>query len=312
MKTLPLLTMLVLACTSLKAFNPDYTIVPFRLHRNIIIVQGQADKVAGYFILDTGVASLTLNSKYFYGTETNITFYDVHGNASKVTTIVTNLHLGDWTFKNELAHVVDFHALEKALPFPVIGCIGVAPFQDCELVLDYVFQELTIYKLDNAGNRKSDYFLHTHALETLYFKKDDGMPIIPIKIGEQSLQLGLDSGAGINLLNEKLKSSLTPYIIQSGNGNVTGINSKMENLEMAKIEAIQVGKLNCLPMRMMFTSIEKLNKVSPRVKIDGILGYEFLSQFRVAINFSKKEILVWDKATMEMQLAMRKKMDANR
>lgn len=136
------------------------------------------------------------------------------------------------------------------------------------------------------------------------------MPIIQVNISGQSLQLGIDSGAGINLLSESLKHQLTLSL--TGGGNVTGMNSKNENLEMAEIEAIKVGILSCQPMRTMFVPIEQFNKNSGRVDIDGILGYEFLSQFRIAINFYQKEIYLWDKETMEAQLAMRNKMDVKR
>lgn len=35
----------------------------------------------------------------------------------------------------------------------------------------------------------------------------------------------------------------------------------------------------------------------------GIMGYEFLSHYRVAINFRKKEIYIWDAAYVQEQLA---------
>lgn len=33
------------------------------------------------------------------------------------------------------------------------------------------------------------------------------------------------------------------------------------------------------------------------------MGYEFLSQYRTAINFRKKEIYIWDAAYVQEQLA---------
>ena len=51
-----------------------------------------------------------------------------------------------------------------------------------------------------------------------------------------------------------------------------------------------VGSSKCLPMNTVFKSLKHINNFTPGLRIDGILGFEFLSQYCIAIDFRKKMI----------------------
>jgi hypothetical protein len=291
---------------SSKKTMPSPFVIPFTLQNKIIIIQAKADKQIGNFIVDTGVATLILNKRYFTGFETDKIFYDVNGNPSKVTETFVNLEMGACKLRQEQAIITDFEELERTLHLPIMGSIGVTTFKKYELVLDYIFQELTIHELDKEGNRKYIYDLHDHPIDTIHFESSKSMPIILVTLGEYPLQVGLDTGSGVNLLNETMKPSLASHWIQLRNKDLVGITSRTQDLTVAQIQDVQVGKLRCAPMVTIFAPLQYFNKNLPGRSIDGIVGYEFLNQFRVAINFHKQEIYVWNKEVVEMQLAMRK------
>lgn len=165
--------------------------------------------------------------------------------------------------------------------------------------------------MDKDGARKSAYFLHKDALDTVQFYNARQMPILKIAIGGRSLSLGLDTGAGINLLDEALLPHLESHFIHHGSSDLAGISGEYYKLKKVKIRSAQVGKLYCEPMKTLFTPLSQFQKIAKEqnMHLDGILGYEFLQQFRVAINFPKKEIYLWDKAKLEEQLAMRKELE---
>lgn len=144
MKTLFPFVLTLLGFLVLHAGNPDFIIVPFELHRNVIIVQAQVGDHQGSFILDTGVPLITLNSKYYTGIDNGETYYDIYGNKAKVSSTYIDLRLRDYYFKGKEAHVIDLEELENRLQRKILGFIGINAFRQCELVLDYVFQELTI------------------------------------------------------------------------------------------------------------------------------------------------------------------------
>lgn len=286
--------------------NPDWVIIPFTLVNKIILVQAEVDNKTGWFVLDTGVSALTLNRKYFNGFEATRVFTDINGNESAVQLKVVDLSLDAWIARNLSAEVVEFQAVEASLKRPILGNIGTGAFRGCELVLDYVFREITIYQLDAKGKRNSDYYLHTNAADTVDFQMKGEIPVIEAIVGAETIRLGLDTGAGINLWEATSKLKIGNYWQKGNEAHLTGVVGRTQGLESGQIFKVRIGKMECLPMSTIFTSLTHLNLNTSGRSLDGIIGYEWLSQFRVAINFRKRQICLWDKETVEVQLAMHK------
>lgn len=49
-------------------------------------------------------------------------------------------------------------------------------------------------------------------------------------------------------------------------------------------------------MLTVFVSLNQYNRFVHGPVADGILGYEFLNQFRVGFNFRKREMYVWEQS----------------
>lgn len=54
-----------------------------------------------------------------------------------------------------------------------------------------------------------------------------------------------------------------------------------------------IDQLACAPMTTAFVSLAAWNISVPGPGADGMLGYEFLHQYKVMIHFKRKELYLW-------------------
>jgi hypothetical protein len=282
--------------------NPTTTSVSFQLKRNLIVFHASVNGKDGLFILDTGVSEIILNNRYFKGRHANGKFYGVSGNEMERKIEFIRFNLGGFE-KKVVAIVVDFTALEKATGLEVLGVVGNGIFKNCEVVLDYIFKELTIYQLDKKGNPWTLKSLHHSPLDTLSLIIERGVPFLEVNVNGQRLKMSIDSGASANVMDIRVIERLNSTILLIKEGLMASFGSDEVKVESRIIEKLNVGKLPCPPMKTLFVNLDHLNLNRIGKKVDGILGYEFLSNFRVAINFRKKEIYLWSRGFVEQQWA---------
>ncbi len=286
----------------LSVADPGVTVIPFGCVNKLVIIQAETDGKKGFFILDTGTPDLTLNNLYFQGEAAEKVFYGINGEALEVQVKFVRLHIGGF-IKDTEAKIVDFTAIEAYTGMPVLGAIGNKVFKDCEVVFDYVFKEFTIYRLDKNGKPLHNRALHEPPRDTLPFTPKGSMPSVEVRVGEKTLRLGLDSGAGVNVLDESKKPEIESRLKNGGKKAVSGFGTDTLVASSAQLDSLVASKILCPPLNVFFISLKQLNLNLPGPDLDGIMGYEFLSRFRTAINFRKKEIYIWDAAYVQEQLA---------
>jgi hypothetical protein len=286
--------------------NPTVTSVSFQLTRNLIIVKASVNGREGLFILDTGVSEIILNNRYFNGMPTGEKFYGISGSEMDKEIEAIRFDIGGFE-KNVVAIVTDFTALEKISGLELFGVIGNSIFKNCEVVLDYIFKELTIYQLDKKGNRLTSKNIHQRPLDTLSIIIGRGVPYVEVNANGQRLKMSVDSGATANVMDIRGMDRLNSSFLQVTEGSMASFGPKKVPVKSQIIDKLIVGNLSCPPMKTLFVNMDHLNKSPSGIRVDGILGYEFLSNFRVAINFRKKEIYLWDRESVEQQWAIASK-----
>jgi len=289
--------------------NPSVTSVPFYIIGNLVIVQASVNGKTGLFIMDTGVSEIILNNRYFYGKPTGDNFHGISGSEmeKKVNFIKINL---DGFERRALAIITDFSALEKSCGLELLGVIGNCIFKNNEVVFDYTFKELTIYQLDKKGKRLSSKQLHMIPADTLHFTLRNGVPSVDVQVNGKLLKMSVDSGATANVMGIHELNMQHDEFMQLTEQSLIGWGSKKVIVKSRKIENIRVGNHSCPPMKTLFVNLQHFNNSHKGKKVDGILGYEFMSNFRVAINFKKSEIYLWDRKTVELQWALASKKEA--
>ncbi|WP_194775688.1 aspartyl protease family protein [Pararhodonellum marinum] len=283
--------------------NPAVTSVPFELRNNLVIIHASVNGKNGLFIMDTGVPEIILNNRYFYGKPTGDRFYGISGSEMVKDVDFIRFNLGGFE-KQGFATITDFSALERTSGLKILGVVGNSIFKNCELVLDYTFKELTIYRLDKKGNRLASKNIHQTPLDTLPFTLGNGVPFIEVLANGKRLKMSVDSGASANVMDIQEMDRNDSGTSRAAEQSLASFGPKEVSVKSQINENLTVGDLLCPPMKTLYVSLDHFNKSQSGIKVSGILGFEFLSNFRVAINFRKKEIYLWNRETVELQWAI--------
>ena len=130
--------------------------------------------------------------------------------------------------------------------------------------------------------------------EILPFKFKESTPLIFVQVGDQNLKLAVDTGAEINLIADKLLGKLAVNLEDRKQQNFGGFGKQAQQVTIARTAGMQIGQLSMQAMRTAFVDLAHMNCFVEGLTADGIVGYEFLSQYRVAFNFKKREMYLWD------------------
>ncbi len=293
MKPMIGLFMALLVCAIVKA---EQTVValPIQLVGNLILVEGKADHQRGWFVLDTGASALVLNSRYFKGkVNSDLTVTGISDGTTNLETKWVKFALGDLSWSRQQAAILSLEYIEKTKGVKILGLLGSHLFWRHELLLDLQNNTLQIKRV----NRSADtWYAHLSALPrtVIPFRMKGGMPILNIDVEGHGLKLGLDTGAESNLLANKtfqaLFNNLTPEEVAA----FRGIGKKIRIVPSGYLRDVKVGSLYCRPMKTLFTDMNNINRNLSGTQLDGIVGYEFLRQFFVSINFRSRKITLWE------------------
>jgi predicted aspartyl protease len=111
--------------------------------------------------------------------------------------------------------------------------------------------------------------------------------LIPVDVNNRGpFEFILDTGAGTSLLSSDLAKELDIKIIGSKEGQSAG--GKV-SVSLAKVNSLAVGGTRLEDVDVGIVDLRHIGK-TVGAKIDGDLGYNFLRQFRITINYDDSEI----------------------
>jgi len=287
------LTLLLFFPISFYAQSVDTYETYFLLKRNLILLQASVNGETGYFILDTGIPELVLNIREEKSKE-YINLYSIEGKQLKGYTRKVQLSIGPWTLKSKVSNVIDLSEMEQRLEIPIMGLIGIDCLKDFEIYLNYQNWTIRFFKLDKKGNKK-DYAYKDRPIDTIPFNYINYLPYVKATLNGQTYYLGIDSGAAVNIFSERKKTIVSNSTFTEEGFKTIGIKkgSNSEKRTLFRV-VFQVGDFTTLPMLTMFKDLRAFNNnYVGRRNIDGLLGYEFLFQQEIAINFKKKKLYLW-------------------
>ena len=276
-------------------FEPNIIRVPFTLTGTLITVRARVDTVEGNFFFDTGAAGLLLNYRHFNsrpalaGTDGGGITGKVRvlGSAAMDTFQLDNLVAADIT-----AELIDLSHIERAKKTDLVGLIGYAVFRDYEVLFDYGSSVLLLVRTDAGGK----------PIEPIPEWEYKPLGSSPIKMSGHVAQVwldfgpkkgkwfGLDSGAEQNLLsNSAGKRFLKDNFEILRRVKLKGTGQSSIEVLSGLLRNAQLDTFALKPMATLLTNLAEIN-AAYETQLEGILGYEFLSQRPVSINYKKKRI----------------------
>lgn len=272
--------------------SPGSFTVPFHLIAKLIIVEATVDDHTGLFILDTGTEELILNAAHVNRPTGGRTIRDVGGHSAKLKTGYFSFSLGKINIKQKRAFLADLRHLERNRNIHILGLIGYSILEDYEIVLDYTAKKLTFFELDRKGNRLTASSGQREPSHIIPFKLKGHFPCFDIRIGGESFFVALDTGAGLNVLDARVRERIA-CSADGKRANIKGISRQQIQTVTLLMDGFQIEEVPYPSMLTIFKSLDRLNEFITGRDIDGLLGYEFLHHYRTALNYRKKELSVF-------------------
>ncbi len=274
---------------------PAKMTVPFTLKHKEIFVKAKLNGTEGDFLLDSGAPLLILNSAHLpkgAGKQMGAIAAGVGGAAGDMSMVhMDSLNWYGLEIKNSDALANDFSHLEKQLKHKFLGLIGYEVFKDYEITFDYAHQVITLVKTDDNGNCPGNMQPNGTAICTAPFEQIMHIPVISVNISGKDYRMGIDCGAAGNLFYEKYIPTLEGNYKAKKKEKLAGAGKKVTKVPTGIIMMSSIGKTEFKNMRTAFSDNElsELNN-GYGLKLDGLLGYPFLKQYKTSINYKKKEM----------------------
>lgn len=273
--------------------NPNTIYIPFTLAGRLIAVEARVDTFIGTFVIDTGAERLLLNKKYFGRNNVNSSTVSAIGNTGAVADVdkrwVDTLHWDNLFFKNVEANIVDLTHIEQKKKIKLIGILGFNVFKDFEIFLDFQLKQVILTRLDRKGFRIDSTAIWEVPYDSLDFKMARHLIVLKGQVGDQNLKFGLDSGAELNLIDRRVKRKILDQFEIVKRVRMLGAGQNKIEVIAGNLNQVKVGNQFSEQMRTLLTNLSEMN-MNFGIRLDGILGYEFLSSRRTLINYKRKKL----------------------
>ena len=274
--------------------NPKFSIIPFKLAGKLVYVKAWANGRPGNFIIDTGLQGVLLNNRYFEGERSSRVVYGINGQAKEVGVKYVSLRLEKINFPQALAEVAGLNHIEEQIPgTPIMGLIGGDFFMDYELAFDFTQGEMTLCRLDEKGRKLNPPLPYAAPSDTVRIEFKGHLPCIKAQVGEEVLCFAIDSGSGPNVLHQKCLKKVAAHLKNQKAIQILGLSQQREPAIIGTLTGLQLGNVAYLPMETIVMSIAHFNNTLFGPQLDGILGFHFLRQYKIAINLKRKELYLW-------------------
>lgn len=309
-KTLVSIALFILPITSLVS-KPDLITIPFRTIGKMIVVQGSIDGRVGNIVIDTGIPDMLINQRFFsdlelFSTGASDSFQAINGTGRNAATALVYLKIQDFSVKAG-ATVMDLQAVERQKRTNILGIVGIDLFRKFELELDYLSQEIRLYRLDKDGQRKLQQpeALPSEVVDLDFYQH---LPCITTYLHGTPLQLGLDTGAEKTLFAASIYKKQKEQLQNVRPQRMMDLHGLPVKGIAARINGLEVGGLEISAIPAVFIAMNTHYGSLNEKRIQGLLGYDFLQHFRLAINFKKKKAYLWTQQQNEnMPLVIREK-----
>jgi hypothetical protein len=268
--------------------SATYSTSQFELSAGMIIVSASINDQSGHFILDTGAPGIVLNARQPIGTEQN-NATGMDGNIKVGTCDILEFEWGIIRQQNFQAYTLDISHLEKACGRQLMGLIGFDVLQHHEILFDFPNKTVKVFSAADPELRQSK-----NNATAIPFHRCGHIPVIKARVGGRALLLGLDSGAGVNVLDAELLEKMdTRLLFGLATEEVTGLGNQTTSVRAATLRSSSVKKRELPPMRFVFADLTVLREKFG-VSFDGLLGFPFFQNQAISVNYRENKMYIWN------------------
>lgn len=272
--------------------------IPLKRAGNLLLLEATVDSVRGNFILDTGAPYLVLNAAYFrHLTHSRGAFSSgISGAADSPVAVgnVDRLEVGSLYYNAVDADIIDLGHIENKRQIRILGLFGASLFSNVMMLVDMSNDQLVLYRTDDQGkvlefsDAPCDSLIREQSFDLqLNFRLCDQKIFLPVEINGQKMNWMVDTGAEANVVDAWSNKKVMRDFIISRRLNLTGSTGERQDALVGIVPELEIGNQVFSMQQTIVTSMRELSETCS-MYIDGILGYQFLSQGVFTLNFSNR------------------------
>jgi len=255
----------------------------FQLVGGLVFVEGIMEGEAVKFILDTGSPGLILNKKPKKHSEQYIAA-GLTGNTSIGETVISELKILNITKSNFTAYQMDLAHIENEILHKFDGLIGGDVFSEGILYLDYENKKWAI-KEEIPSDEK---------LLEISFEMVEHFLVLKIDIDNVERRFVMDTGAEINLMDEKVFRALNNSMIKSSSElAIQGASQENIGSPCAVIDAIYLNDTKFNDQTFSIIDFAFINEGLDE-PFHGLIGFPFFEDKKIAFDFKTEKIYLWE------------------
>jgi predicted aspartyl protease len=273
--------------------NQDSITIPLRQVGRIFLIEADIDGEKGFLVFDTGASGLVLNKTYFrdYAIMERLQPNGITGSVGSVEKVtVDNISLFGLQFKRIIADMTNLGHIENRRGGKILGLFGFSLIKDFEIVFKPSQNQLQLFRVNKEGNRlcSSGEFLFDYRCK---FEVNNSILFLRTIFHGKSLRFCLDTGAETNVIDRHAPKNLINSISITRRTTLHGVGSTTSEVLFGTMSDFQLGDIKFSNMETIITNLDALSEAYD-TKIDGMLGYSFLSKGIICINFVKREFSI--------------------
>ena len=277
-----------------KNIHPQVMETHFDLMGGLICISKDAAPESKY-ILDTGAPTLILNEEPEKHSFHGLHLVGVNGSSPIANRKVKDFKLKGLKLGNIRSLLTDLSNLEKIKEAEFEGILGYEVYRHFEIFIDYQRKYLSMFQ---PGTTDLHAFIKPN--KSIQIFKKGHFPVVRVKIGKRYYFFGLDTGAEVNVIDQRLFKRLHKrgVITKSGETSLQGLNKTHLSAHNYRVDEIQLEQMKYEDMEFVFTDLSGFNG-DGSFRLDGILGFPFLSSGKFSINIKKRKLYLWNDPLFE-------------
>ena len=272
-------------------------IIPFDKVGKLIGVNAFVNGKKRNFILDSGSPETILNSKYYTDDKdykrklSSKNMKGVNGIINNLDIVkVTDFDFSGITMKGNDILTMNLSHLESSLGKSIYGLIGYDIIKKFDILFDYENHQVTLIKPEYYETFQKEKLEMAEYIK-IPISMQKHLPVVKVKMLDEVYSFAIDCGGETNLIDKNLFQSTSKNLKEIETDTLSGADLNRKTVKSAIIKNSFIGTEKFENMKTVFSEISHMNK-SYKIKIDGLLGYEFLSKQKTLISFKRKEMIL--------------------
>lgn len=269
--------------------------LPFKSAGRLFITDAVIDGVSGNLVFDSGTTEIVLNRTYFrdYARTETTGQKGITGNVNDVEKInIGEINISGLRFRKIEASLSDLSHIENRRGVKILGIFGFELLKDFEITIDAVNNQMELSgktSEERAGNMEwnkkvPDVVLKTEIRKNIVFLQGEvaGLP----------LKFCLDTGAEISVISSRCPKQVLNMFLVNRKVTLKGAGTATSEVLYGKLKELRFGRHLITSFETIVAGLEGLSEAYG-MKIDGMLGYNFLQEAVIRINFAEGRTGLW-------------------